>query len=87
MKPKIFYIKYIPFFSGISIYPFIFIQSDKKSFGLIKHEYIHFLQQKRVLFFVFWIRYSLQILFVGYKLNVYELEASSKIKPHSKIKK
>lgn len=86
-KPIIIYLKYLPYFSGISIYPFIFIQINKKSYGLLKHEYIHFIQQKRMFFFIFWIRYLLQIILVGYKLNVYELEASGKIKPHTKIKK
>ena len=86
-KPILIYLKKIPFYSGISIYPFIFIQKDKKSFKLLKHEYFHFIQQKRTFFFVFWRRYLLQNLIVGYNLNVFELEASGKIKPHFKIKK
>jgi hypothetical protein len=86
-KPILIYLKKIPFYSGISIYPFIFIQKDKKSFKLLKHEYFHFIQQKRTFFFVFWLRYLLQNLIVGYNLNIYELEASGKIKPHFKIKK
>jgi hypothetical protein len=86
-KPILIYLKRIPFYSGISIYPFIFIQQDKRSFKLLKHEYFHFLQQKRTFFLVFWLRYLLQNLIVGYNLNIYELEASAKIKPHYKIKK
>jgi hypothetical protein len=77
----------LPFYSGISIYPFILIQKDKKSFKLLKHEYIHFLQQQRNFFIFFWIRYILQNIIVGYNLNIYELEASGKIKAHYKIKK
>jgi hypothetical protein len=83
----IIYVKKLPYYSGISIYPFIFIEKKKKTFGLLKHEYIHFLQQKRTFFLIFWIRYLLQNLLVGYNLNVYELEASGKIKPHYKLKK
>jgi hypothetical protein len=77
----------LPFYSGISIYPFILIQKDKKSFKLLKHEYIHYLQQQRNFFIFFWIRYILQNIIVGYNLNIYELEASGKIKAHYKIKK
>lgn len=87
MRPFIIYLKKLPFYSGVSIFPFIFIQQDKKSFGLLKHEYIHFLQQKRNFFIIFWIRYILQNIIVGYNLNIYELEASGKIKAHHKIKK
>jgi hypothetical protein len=86
-KPILIYLKKIPFYSGISIYPFIFIQKNQKSFKLIRHEYYHFLQQKRTFFLLFWVRYLWQNLTVGYNLNIYELEASQKIKPHFKINK
>jgi hypothetical protein len=87
MKPFLIYCYKLPFYSGISIYPFIFIQKDKKCFKLLKHEYIHFKQQQRNFFIFFWIRYILQNIIVGYNLNIYELEASGKIKAHYKIKK
>ena len=87
MRPLIIYCNRLPLYSGISIYPFILIQKDKKSFKLLKHEYIHFLQQQRNFFIFFWIRYILQNIIVGYNLNIYELEASGKIKAHYKIKK
>lgn len=79
-------VNYLPFnYSGLSIGIVIIIQKDKLSFGLLKHEYIHFLQWKRNPL-LFWIRYCLQQITVGYELNIYELEASNKIKSHKKIK-
>jgi hypothetical protein len=86
-KPIVLYVKNLPYYSGVSIYPFIIIQKNKKTISLLKHEYIHFLQQQRSIFFIFWIRYLLQNLIVGYNLNIYELEASGKIKAHYKLKK
>ena len=87
-KPVVILVNYLPFnISGLSCYPFIIIQKDRYTFGLLKHEYIHYLQAKRAGPVVFFIRYLLLLLLVGYKLNPFELEAAGKIKPHKLIKK
>jgi hypothetical protein len=86
-KPILIYVKYLPLnFSGLSIYPFIIIEKNKKTFKLLKHEYIHFLQAKRMFFLLFWFRYFIQNIFIGYALNIYELEAKGQIKPQIKTK-
>lgn len=86
-KPILFYVRYLPLgFSGLSIYPFIIIQKDKKSFKLLKHELIHFKQAQREFFLIFYIRYIINWIIIGYALNPYELEATSQIKPQIKTK-
>lgn len=86
-KPLLIKVKYLPFnYSGLSIYPFIIIQKNKLNFKLLKHEYIHFLQAKRQYVLLFYIRYMIQNLLVGYSLNIYELEADGKIKRKIKNK-
>ena len=86
-KPFLIYVKFLPFnYSGISIYPFIFIQKNKKTYKLIKHEYIHFKQAKRNTAFLFFLRYLFNLLIVGYSLNPFELEANGSIKPQIKTK-
>jgi hypothetical protein len=86
-KPIIIFVNYLPFnYSGLSIYPFIIIEKNQYSYKLLKHEYIHFLQSKRYTPIIFFIRYIMQLILVGYKLNIYELEADGKIKCKNKNK-
>jgi hypothetical protein len=86
-KPILILVNHLPFnYSGISIYPFIIIQKDKLNFKLLKHEYIHYLQAKRQYVILFFVRYLIQNLLVGYSLNIYELEADGKVKPKIKTK-
>jgi hypothetical protein len=86
-KPILIYVKKLPFnYSGLSIYPLIIIQQDKKSIKLLRHEYIHYQQAKRDGFLIFWIRYILLNILIGYSLNPYELEAKGQIKAQIKTK-
>ena len=87
MKAKLIKVKKLPFnFSGMSIYPFIIVQQDKITFKLLRHELIHHRQAQRTGPIIFWIRYAVHNLLIGYALNPYELEATKQIKPQIKTK-
>jgi hypothetical protein len=73
-------------FSAVTIYPFIFIKHShyKNDYTLINHEYIHFIQQKELLWFVFFVWYSIEYFvriiqyrnrYLAYKNISFEREA------------
>lgn len=75
-------------YTGISIFPFIFLKSKafKKSVILVNHEKIHLRQQLELLIIPFYIWYSLEFLFrymqyknwyLAYKNISFEREAYS----------
>jgi hypothetical protein len=87
MKARLIKVKKLPFnYSGLSIYPFIIVQKDKKTFKLLRHELIHHQQAKRSGAIIFWIRYAIHNLITGYNLNPFELEANKQVKPQIKTK-
>lgn len=63
--PKIIYgNRFLPpkGFSGIALYPYIFIRANKVSLYLINHEKIHYFQQKELYIIGFYVWYILEYL-------------------------
>ncbi len=80
--------KFVPFkgFSGISIWPFLFIRSRKfkEDFLFLNHEKIHLKQQRELLILPFYVWYLLEYVFryaqtgnsrKAYRLISFEAEA------------
>ncbi|MFL0088524.1 hypothetical protein V2550_07605, partial [Tenacibaculum maritimum] len=68
-EPKIIYTKFIiPPFRGMTIPPFgIFIRKDlKNDQKIIEHDLIHWKQYKRMGIVMFYFRYFIQLLIIGY---------------------
>jgi hypothetical protein len=77
-KPKIYYVKSVlPPFRGMTVPPFgIFIIKDLKgNFSIIRHELIHWRQYQRMGLLLFYFRYFLQLLIIGYDFAPMEVEA------------
>ena len=57
---------------GFTFYPFIFVVKGKHSLKLMRHEYIHAMQQKEMLVIPFYIVYLLNYIFnlVYYRLDI-----------------
>lgn len=78
VNPKIYYVDKLPGkFRGMTIPPIgIFIlkkyQNDKK---ILEHDLVHWKQYKKMGFFLFYIRYIVQYIFIGYDLMPMEMEA------------
>lgn len=49
-------------FSGLAIFPFIFIRKEDYSINLLNHEYIHLKQQKEMLFIFAYLWYVIEYL-------------------------
>jgi hypothetical protein len=81
--PKIYYIKYLPFkFRGATIPPFgIFILTEHKdNIDILEHDLIHWKQYKRMGLIIYYLRYIVQLIFIGYDTMPMELEARQKEK-------
>jgi len=77
-NPKIFYVNWlIPPFRGMTIPPFgIFIHKKYKDNNqILKHDLIHWNQYKRMGLFLFYFRYFMQLIIIGYDWMPMEMEA------------
>lgn len=61
-------------FSGITLYPFIFVRNkEDKTSVFINHEKIHLRQQTELLFIIFYLWYGIEFLYKYMKYrNVYQ---------------
>lgn len=77
-QPKIYYVKWLlkPF-RGMTIPPFgIFIKKEfKGNDQILKHDLIHWKQYQRMGFFMYYFRYFVQLLIIGYDTMPMEMEA------------
>ena len=76
--PKVFYTKWIlPPFRGMTIPPLgIFIHTrHKDNHKILEHDLIHWKQYKRMGLFLFYFRYFIQLLIIGYDTMPMEMEA------------
>ncbi|MFL0077008.1 hypothetical protein [Tenacibaculum maritimum] len=86
-EPKIIYTKFIiPPFRGMTIPPFgIFIRKDlKNNKKIIEHDLIHWKQYKRMGIVMFYFRYFIQLLIIGYDTMPMEMEARKNENIHDK---
>lgn len=77
-KPKIIYTKYIfPPFRGMTIPPFgIFIKKEFEGDAkILEHDMVHWEQYKRMGLFMFYFRYFIQLIIIGYDTMPMEMEA------------
>lgn len=77
-SPKIIYTSFvIPPFSAMTIPPIgIFVRPEQKNnIKLLNHEKIHWQQYKRMGILLFYFRYLMQILIIGYDNAPMEIEA------------
>lgn len=77
-NPKIYYVKYLlPPFRAMTIPPFgIFIKSKYKgNEQILKHDLIHWKQYKRMGLIMYYLRYFIQLIIIGYDTMPMELEA------------
>lgn len=77
-KPKIYYVKWvIPPFRAMTIPPFgIFIKAEfKDDKQIINHDLIHWKQYRRMGLFMFYFRYFIQLIIIGYDTMPMEMEA------------
>lgn len=76
--PKIYYVKYLlPPFRAMTIPPFgIFIKLKYKgNEQILKHDLIHWKQYKRMGLIMYYLRYFIQLIIIGYDTMPMELEA------------
>ena len=76
--PKIYYVKYLlPPFRAMTIPPFgIFIKSKYKgNEQILKHDLIHWKQYRRMGLIMYYLRYFIQLIIIGYDTMPMELEA------------
>lgn len=76
--PKIYYVKYLlPPFRAMTIPPFgIFIKSKYKgNEQILKHDLIYWKQYKRMGLIMYYLRYFIQLIIIGYDTMPMELEA------------
>lgn len=77
-EPKIYYVKYLlPPFRAMTIPPFgIFINIKYKgNEQILKHDLIHWKQYKRMGLIMYYLRYFIQLIIIGYDTMPMELEA------------
>lgn len=77
-KPKIIYVKkLIPPFRAMTIPPFgIFIKEEfKGDEQILQHDLIHWKQYKRMGLFMYYFRYFMQLIIIGYDTMPMEMEA------------
>jgi hypothetical protein len=77
-EPKIFYVeKLIPPFRGMTIPPFgIFIKKQYKGDeSILNHDKIHWKQYQRMGLFLYYFRYLIQLILIGYDTMPMEMEA------------
>ncbi len=69
--------KILPFghFKALAIWPFLFYKGSYPTFKTIRHERIHFAQQKELLIILFYILYVFLWMIYGYRDNPLEAEA------------
>ena len=78
VKPKIYYVKWVvPPFRGMTIPPFgIFIKKEfKGNSQILEHDLIHWNQYKRMGLIMYYLRYFVQLIFIGYDTMPMEMEA------------
>jgi hypothetical protein len=76
--PKIYYVKYLlPPFRAMTIPPFgIFIKLKYKgNKQILQHDLIHWKQYKRMGLIMYYLRYFIQLIIIGYDTMPMELEA------------
>ena len=77
-RPKVYYVKFvIPPFRGMALPPFgIFIKKQfRGNKKILKHDLIHWQQYRRMGFFMYYLRYLLQLIIIGYDTMPMEMEA------------
>jgi hypothetical protein len=78
IKPKIYYVKWlIRPFRAMTIPPFgIFILNKYKGDNqILQHDLIHWQQYKRMGIFMYYFRYIIQLIIIGYDTMPMEMEA------------
>lgn len=78
VSPKIFYVRFvIPPFRAMTIPPLgIFVKKNfKNDFQVLQHDLIHWNQYKRMGLILFYFRYLIQLLIIGYDTMPMEMEA------------
>jgi hypothetical protein len=86
-KPRIFYVKKVPFgYNGFIIPPFgiVIDEKQKGNKNLLLHELVHWSQFRREGFLLFLLNYAYQAQKVGYDKNPYEIEARYMESEHCK---
>jgi hypothetical protein len=76
--PKIYYVNYLlPPFRAMTIPPFgIFIKKEyKNDLQILEHDLIHWRQYKRMGLFLYYFRYFIQLIIIGYDTMPMEMEA------------
>lgn len=89
MRPRIFYVTWlIAPYRAMTIPPFgIFVHVNHKgNFRILRHDYIHWLQYRRMGLILFYFRYFCQLLFIGYATMPMELEARQNEPEHLKYR-
>lgn len=77
-KPKIYYVKWvIPPFRAMTIPPFgIFVKKEfKGDKQILNHDFVHWKQYERMGLFLYYFRYFVQLLIIGYDIMPMEMEA------------
>jgi hypothetical protein len=77
-SPKIFYVKWVlPPFRAMTIPPFgIFIKKEFEGDNqILQHDLIHWKQYKRMGLIMYYLRYFVQLIFIGYDTMPMEMEA------------
>ena len=78
MQPKIIPVKWLPFnLRGATLPPFgIFIKHDHiNNQKIINHDLIHWKQYKRMGLLLYYFRYAIQLIIIGYDTMPMEMEA------------
>jgi len=78
LKPKIFYVNKLPGkFRGMTIPPIGIFILKKYEFDdkVLEHDLVHWKQYKRMGLFLFYFRYLMQYILIGYDLMPMEMEA------------
>ena len=79
--PKVYYTKYVLYpFRGMTIPPFgIFIKPEyRDDNSVLEHDMIHWQQYKRMGLIMYYLRYFLQLVIIGYDTMPMEMEARQK---------
>jgi len=85
--PRLFHVRYIfPPFRAMTVPPFgIFIKLEHKgNYHILEHDLIHWKQYERMGLLIFYLRYFIQLLIIGYDTMPMEMEARQNEKEKSK---
>ena len=86
-KPRIIYTNFIlPPFRAMTVPPIaIFVKKEHKGNNdIIEHDLIHWRQYQRMGFLMFYLRYFLQLIIIGYDTMPMEMEARQNDDHHTK---